>query len=113
MSKLGFIATSSAINKLERKISGKGIVWAGKGFAFLISNEGIDDIIKIVETLDKSGILSDAATEIVKQEIKKQEGEFLGAMMAHMAVSLIAPTVSSLIQPAASLSINAITRRGQ
>ena len=108
MSKLGSIATSSAINKLEKKISEKGILWAGIGFAFLISNEGMDDIIKIVETLGKSGILSDAATEKVKQE-----GEFPGAMMAHMAVSLIAPMVSSLIQPAASLSINAITRRGQ
>ena len=30
--------TSNAINKFERKISGKGAVRAGKGFALFISN---------------------------------------------------------------------------
>ena len=36
--------TSNAINKFERKISGKGAVRAGKGFTLFTSNE---DIIKI------------------------------------------------------------------
>ena len=38
--------TSNAINKFERKISGKGAVRAGKGFTLFISNKDINDIIK-------------------------------------------------------------------
>ena len=58
------------------------------------------DIIKIVESLEKSGLLTDGATETVKHEIKKQEVAFLGSMMATMAPSMIAPM--ALIQPVAS-----------
>ena len=41
----------------------------------------MDDIIKIVESLEKSGLLIYGATETVKNEIKNHKGEFLGAMM--------------------------------
>ena len=44
--------TSNAINKFERKISGKGAVRAGKGFTLFISNEDMNDIIKIIKTLE-------------------------------------------------------------
>ena len=36
---------SNAINKFESKISGKGVVRAGKGFILFISNEDMDNII--------------------------------------------------------------------
>ena len=44
--------TSNAINKFERKISGKRAVGAGKGFTLFISNEDMNDIIKIIKTLE-------------------------------------------------------------
>ena len=44
---------------------------------------------------------------------KNQEDEFLGAMMATIADSLIAPMASSLIQPVASSLINVISGKGQ
>ena len=37
--------TSNAINKFESKISGKGVVRAGKGFILFISNEDMNNII--------------------------------------------------------------------
>ena len=40
-------AASNAINKVERRISGKRIVMAGKGFTLFISNEDMDDIIRM------------------------------------------------------------------
>ena len=58
----------------------------------------MSDIIKIVESLGKSGLLIDGANETVKLEVKKQEDEFLPAMMAPMAASLIALMASSLMQ---------------
>ena len=63
--------TSNAINKFERKISGKGAVRAGKGFTLFISNEDMNDIIKIIKSLEDSGVLIDGVTETVKHEKKK------------------------------------------
>ena len=50
----------------------------------------MDGIIKIAKSLEKSSLLIDGGTEKVKHEIKRQEGGFLRAMMAPLAVSLIA-----------------------
>ena len=41
--------TSNSINQFERKLSGKGAVRAGKGFTLPISNEDMNDIIKITK----------------------------------------------------------------
>ena len=71
----------------------------------------MDDIIKIVESLENY-LLIDGASETVKYEIKKQQGGFLPAMMAPMAASLIESMTSSLIQPVASSLINSITGKG-
>ena len=40
--------TSSAINKFDRKISANGAVRGGKGFTLFISNEEMNDIIKVI-----------------------------------------------------------------
>ena len=37
----------------------------------------MNDIIKIIKSLEGSGVLIDGVPEIVKHEIKKQEGRFL------------------------------------
>ena len=42
--------TLNAINKFEKKISGKGTVRAGKGFILFISNEDMNDIMKIIKS---------------------------------------------------------------
>ena len=70
-------AASNAINNLERRISGKGAVRAGKGFTLFILNEDIDDIINTVKSLDNSGVLIDGVTEAVKHKKKKRKVDFL------------------------------------
>ena len=107
--KLATKATSSVLAKFERKISGKRGVRVGKGFILFISNEDMDDSIEIVESLEKSGLLTDGATETVKKEMIKQAGGSLGTVVVPMASSLIEPVASSLIQPVASSFTNAIT----
>ena len=69
--KLETIATSSILDKAERKISGQGAVKAGKGFNLFISKENMDDIIKIITSPENSGLIVDDGTETVKHEIKK------------------------------------------
>ena len=78
--------TLSIWDKNFRKISEKGAVRAGKRFPLFISNNKINAIIEIPESLEKSDLLINGATETVKQE-----GRFIDAMMAPMNASLIAP----------------------
>ena len=54
---------SSAINKLDRKISGKRTVRAGKRFTVFILNEDMNNIIKIVKRLEDSNVLIGGVTE--------------------------------------------------
>ena len=110
--KLSTKETLSTLDKLERKVSGQGDVRAEKGFTLFISNEDMDNIIKIVESLEHANLLIDGATQTVKHEIKKQEDRFLGAMMISIAASLIALIASSLIQSMASSLTNSITGKG-
>ena len=37
---------------IKRKISAYGLVTPGKGFTLFISNEQMNDIIKVIESLD-------------------------------------------------------------
>ena len=46
---------------------------AGKGFTLFISNKDINDIIKVIQSLEDSGVLSDRVTETVKHKMKKKK----------------------------------------
>ena len=72
---LGSNLTSNAVNKFERNISREGAVRAGKGSTLFFSNEDMNDIIKIVKSLEDSGVSINGVTEKVKYEIKV---DFLG-----------------------------------
>ena len=95
--KLEAKGTSSILDIFGRKISGQGAFRARKGFILCILNEDIDEITKIVESLENSGILIDGASETVKYETKRQEGGFFPATITPVAASLVAPMASSLI----------------
>ena len=58
------------------KISGKGAVRAGNRFTLFILNEDMNDIIKIIKSLEDLVVVIDGVTETVKNEIKKQGGRF-------------------------------------
>ena len=93
---LGLVSNliSNAINKFERKITGKRAVSVRKGFTLFILNEDMNDIVKIIKSLEHSGVLMDGVTETVKHEIKKQGGRFLGELLASLAASLVQPVIS-------------------
>ena len=58
----------------------------------------MNDIIKIIKSLEDLGVLIDGITETIKHEIKKQEGRFLGALLAPLAASLVQPVISSVVK---------------
>ena len=70
--------TSNTVDQIGRKITWQGVVRAMIEFILFISNEDTDDIIRIVESLERSGLLTDNTSETVKDQIKKQEGGFFG-----------------------------------
>ena len=70
--------TSSAINKLDRKISRKVAVRVGKKLTLFLSNEDMKDIIETIKSLEDSSVLIDRVTETVKHKIKNKKENFLG-----------------------------------
>ena len=58
----------------------------------------MNDVTKIIKSLEDSVVLIEAATKTVKQEIKKQKGRFLGALLVPLGVSLVQPVISSVVK---------------
>ena len=66
---LGLTAAAAAADtRIHKKILGS---W---NTILIISNNEIEDIIKIVKSLEDSGLLIKVVTEIVKNEVKEQKG---------------------------------------
>ena len=86
------------MNKFERKISGKRFVRAGKSFTLFISNEDMNDIIEIIESLEDSNVSIDGISETVKHEIRKKEGGILVALLTPLATSLVQLMISSVVE---------------
>ena len=55
----------------------------------IISNDEIHDIIKIIKSLEESGLLLKGVTETVQNEVKEQKGGFLSALLGTLGASLI------------------------
>ena len=58
----------------------------------------MNDIIKIIKSLEDKGVLIDGVTETVKHEIKEQKGGFLGALLAPLGTLLVQPAFSSPVE---------------
>ena len=61
------IYLSNAVNTFEKKITGKRVLGAGKGFTLFIWNEDMH-IIKIKKSLEDSNALIDGVTEAVNMK---------------------------------------------
>ena len=73
---LGITAAASAIDAgIQKKIHGSGTV------ILIISNEEMNDIMKIVQALQDSDILLRGVTKTIKNETKEQKGGFLSMLL--------------------------------
>ena len=57
--------------------------------ALIISNNEIEDIIKIVKSLEDSGLLLTGVTETVQNEIKEQKGGFFSMLLSTLRASFL------------------------
>ena len=55
----------------------------------IISNEEMSDIMKIVQSLEESGLLIKRVCRIIKNKSKQQKGEFLGMLLGTLGASLL------------------------
>ena len=73
---LGITAAASAIDGgIEKKIHGSGTT------TLIISNEEMNEIMKIVQALENRNILLKGVTKAVKNETKEQKGGFLSMLL--------------------------------
>ena len=86
---LGISAAMSAIDgSIKKKMLGSGTT------TLIISNDEMDDILKIVKSLEKSGVLLKGASETIQHEVKEQGGVFLGMLLGTLGASLLGDVLS-------------------
>ena len=76
----GMLGADAAIQK---KSYGSGIT------ALIISNEEMEDVMKIAKSLEESGLLAKGISETIKNEIKEQKREFFPMLYGTLAASLL------------------------
>ena len=80
---LALTAAMSAIDgSIQKKIHGSGV-------KFIIEQEDINDIIKIIVALENSGILLKGVTKTIENETKKKRGGFLSMLFSTLGASLL------------------------
>ena len=55
---------------------GRGAIKAGKGINLVISNDNMDDIIRIIKSPENAVVLIDGVSETVKHDTKNKKGDF-------------------------------------
>ena len=80
---LGLTAAMSAIDgSIQKKIHGSGV-------KLIIEQEDMNDIMKIIEALENSGILLKGVTKTIENETKEQKRVFLSMLLGTLGASLL------------------------
>ena len=82
---LGLTAAASAADaEIHKKILG-----SGNTTTLIISNKDMEDLIKIVKSLEDSGLLLKGVTESVQNEVKEKKGGFHSMLLGTLGASLL------------------------
>ena len=82
---LGLTAAASATDAaINQKILG-----SGNHTTLIISNDDMQDLLKIVKSLEDSGILLNRITETVRNKVKERKGSFLSMLLVTLGASLL------------------------
>ena len=73
----------------------------------IIPNNEMDDILKIVKSLENSGVLLKGVSETIQHEAKEQRGGFLSMLLGTLGASLLGDVLSK------SLSGKGVIRAGE
>ena len=83
---LGLTAAALAADAgIHKKILGSG----HNNTTLIISNDEMDDILKIVKSLENSGVLLKGVSKTIQHEAKEQRGGFLSMLLGTLGASLL------------------------
>ena len=85
---LGMLGLTSASSATDAAIN-KKILGSGNHTTLIISNDDMQDLLKIVQSLEDSGVLLDRITETVKNAVKEQKDGFLSMILDTLGASLL------------------------
>ena len=85
---LGMLGLTAAASATDAAIN-KNILGSGNHTTLIISNDDMQDLLKIVTLLEDDGILLDGITETVKNEVKERKGGFLSMLLGTLGASLL------------------------
>ena len=86
---LGISAAMSAIDgSIKKKMLGSGAT------TLIISNDEMNDILKIVKSLEDSGLLLKGVSGTIQHEAKEQRGGFLSMLFGTLGASLLGDILS-------------------
>ena len=68
---------------IQNKIYGSGTT------TLIISNEEMKDIMKIIKSLEDSGLLIKGVSETIQNEAKKQKGRFLSMLLGFLGANVL------------------------
>ena len=74
-----------------KKILGSG---HNNNTTLIISNDEMDDILKIIKSLEDSGVLLKGVRETIQHEAKKQGGGFVSMLLGTLGASLLGDILS-------------------
>ena len=81
---LGLTATTSAADAgMHKKILGSGTA------AVIISNDEMEEIMKIIKSLEESGLLVKRVSERIQKETKEKKGGSLSMLLGTLGASLL------------------------
>ena len=75
-------AMSAADESIQKQIHGPGV-------KLIIEQEDMNDIMKIIEALENSGILLKGVSKTIENETKEQRGGFLSMLLGTLGASLL------------------------
>ena len=67
----------------------KKILGSGHSATSIISNDEMEDFLKIVKSVENSGLLLEGVNEKIKKEAKEQEGGFLSMLLGTLGATLL------------------------
>ena len=99
---LGISAAMSAIDgSIKKKMLGSGTT------TLIMSNDEMDDILKIVKSLENSNALLKGVSETIQHEAKEQREGFLSMLLGTLGASLLSDILSK------GLSVKGVIRAGE
>ena len=85
---LGMLGLTDAASETDAAIN-KKVLESGNHTTLIISNNDMQDLLKIVKSLGDGGILLNGITETVKNKVKEQKGGFLSMLLGTLGASLL------------------------